>query len=534
MTIGNNFYDLNAGRGYPLDDLATGLSDAGLEMPNGIVVDICLRFPVSLGKYAFLSAVHVSSTLVSLAISAADTLDSSVLNPIATLVRSNADEGRPYSLVGLYPGVGGWVVFGDLDKVQYAGAFSTARQGLLLSQPARGYADLPVSWASKILDENKLQNVVKLLAGRDLEIVRGSRTILGESRDAIVFRLTGDPNTVLPKYTGPCGARPESNNCLKPPIQAINEVTPNPTTGDIQIAFPDMSVLNMPHGLLVSTSLALPAICPVQPATGEPDQNFCDSAISDDSVPHSVGGGGGGGDGGHGHSSTGGGTSSVVLHPTYPKCVRFYSDRPTQFTVIHGSWLMQDYGTYSQVRCANTEGELNTRRRLLMVARNSIIPASLTYFNDDQYMTNVNVEMQTVVYGGSTYYDDMKMGFVLDYRQVGGLDYFTAVFLNFGTKKLIVQRMAGGVWQTPAAILDVPNLTPTRYYGLDVQVRTNDVAGRVDIRAAVTDFFTPETIYTGGVVQVLNMPGYGIDSGRFGFFGYDINGYFSHFYLNLL
>lgn len=534
MTIGNNFYNLNSTRGYPLDDLATGISEAGEHLPDGLIVDICLRFPDTLGHFAFLSAVHVSDRIVSVAISAADSLSDNTLRPIATVALAQpVAEGRPYQLVSGLAGVGGWIVFGKLDTVRFAGAFSTAQQGLLLSQPARSYHNFPISWASKILDESKLQGVVKLIAGRDLEIVRDKRTILGESRDAIVFRLTGDPNVVLPRYVGPCGVRPESNNCLKPSIEAINEVVPD-DDGNIQIAFPDLSVLNLPHGLLLSTALSLPAICPTPIVDGNPDENFCESFISDDSVSHSLpsgGGGDGGGDGGGGISSEPG-SSSDVLTPGYPKCVRFYSNLTPPFTTQAGSWLMQNFDEFNYVRCAAYPDEFSTQRRMYTSPLNYSIQQNIATFNDPEYLQNVNINLQTVVRTNTL--EDANMGLVLDYRRIGGLDNFTAVYFDFKRKQLAIQRMAAGIWLTPVAAMTGLLLVRNHWYNLDVRIKSSTTPGRVDITASYNDLTSPPPGGGANVVQVLSMPGYGFNNGGYGFFSMACLTYFTHLYINEL
>jgi len=541
VTIGNNFYNLNSTRGYPLDDLATGLSTDGTLMPNGLIVDMALHYPRSKGKYAFLSAVHVSKTNVSVAISAGDDLDAATLNPIATLVLSQpVSEGRAYQLTGLAPGIAGWVVFGNLANNEYSGSFATPRQGLLLSGVGRSYLDFPVPWASKPLDEYKLQDVVKLIAGRDLEIVRTTRPILGEDRDCIVFRLTGDPNVILPKYVGPCGVRPESDNCIKPPIQAINEVVPD-ADGNIQMSFPDMTVINLPHGLLLNTDLSLPAICPITPVTDEPDQNFCDSAISDDSISHSISHDDGG-PSDSGTSSPGGESSSSVLVPTYPHCVRFYSNLPAPFTAKAGSWNLANFDEFNYVRCTAIPGELSSQRRMMFSPYSTY--QNINVFNDPAYMENVNLEIQTVMRTNTL--EDAKIGLVLDYRRVGELTNMTAVFLDFKTQQFTIQRMAAGLWLTPAVAVNLSGtgsefthvLSHNIWYNLKVQIRPSVAAGRVDIFAS---FFNanhplspPEIVRPdiSATAQVLSMSGFGINTGQYGYFSQGSNTYFTHLYLN--
>ena len=336
-----------------------------------------------------------------------------------------------------------------------------------------------------------------------------------------MFRLTGDPNTVLPRYTGPCGSRPESNNCLNPSIEAINEVVPD-AAGIIQIAFPDMSVLNQPHGLLVSTALALPAICPKQIVDGTPDQNFCDSAISDDSVGHSISHGHHGHSSDHGTSSHGG-TSSVVLHPAYPRCLRFYSNLPTEFTTARGTWYMNTFDEYNYVNCLATPGELSSQRRMFF---SPFSEYNIAYFNEPDYLDNVN--LQFVTNARTDTLEDALFGLVLDYRQINGLDNFTAVVLDFKNRRFVVQRKAAGLWLAPAGAANNLNIVRNKWYTIDVRVITSASPGRVDIVASCRDVIAPSTPSSGGVVQVLSMPGFGINTGRYGFISQASNTYFTH------
>jgi hypothetical protein len=543
VTIGNNFFNLNSTRGYPLDDQATGLSEDGLQLPNGLIVDLCLRFPDTLGVYAFLSAVHVSDRVVSVAISATDSLTAPTLNPIAVVALAQpVAEGRAYSLQGLAPGVGGYIVFGKLDTAEYQGAFATGHQGLLLSQQAKAYPAFPIPWAAKPQDEYKLQDVVRLIAGRDLQIVRDTRLILGSLRDAIVFSLSGDPNVTLAKYVGPCGSRPESGNCIKPPITAINEVIPD-ANGNIQIVFPDMSVLSQPHALLISTSLSLPGICPIIPVSGRPDTNYCDSAVSDDSVGVSV-------DltqeshGAVGFSSQTA-ESSVVYNPQYPFCVRFYSNIATPFRAIRGDWRLEDYSDFNYVVCPAVPGEFSTQRRVYVPQLFPSLAYDISLLNDPDYPLNTGVRIHTT--GITDTLTQARFGFVLDYRVIGGLDNFTAVFLDIKHQQFTIQRMAGGVWQPPAALAELGGVAGEAtaavshgiWYDLQVTITPSAAAGRVDISAMLANANSPTTppeIVKPAVnvaVQVLNLSGFGINSGSIGFLSMTSFTRFTHFFMNL-
>ena len=61
MAIRNqSWYNLNSTRDYPLADAVTATSDGNQRLPQDIVVDLRVRWPAWLGKYAFLGSVAVT------------------------------------------------------------------------------------------------------------------------------------------------------------------------------------------------------------------------------------------------------------------------------------------------------------------------------------------------------------------------------------------------------------------------------------------------------------------------------------------
>src|SRR5687767_6457318 len=109
------WYDRNEDRKYPLDDAATAIDVSGNFLPPSIITDLQVRWPTPGGRVAFLGAVSVSPTLVTLTIEAADAIDSVAdFTPLAVLsVKRPVREGVMYALVPQASGVGGWVVFGS-------------------------------------------------------------------------------------------------------------------------------------------------------------------------------------------------------------------------------------------------------------------------------------------------------------------------------------------------------------------------------------------------------------------------------------
>lgn len=107
--IDRGFYNLNAVRGYPIDDIANRKSDAGDVIPDGIITDLCLRFPESLGHKTFISSINTTQNIVSVIINVVPEYDPSPVTPIAaaTVAKSAVIEGKPYRLTGILPGVDG-------------------------------------------------------------------------------------------------------------------------------------------------------------------------------------------------------------------------------------------------------------------------------------------------------------------------------------------------------------------------------------------------------------------------------------------
>ena len=76
MAIRNNhWYNLNEQHYYPLDDTASAISDAGELLPSALIADLRLRWPITYGRYAFISAAAVTPYLVTVLIETTDDLN---------------------------------------------------------------------------------------------------------------------------------------------------------------------------------------------------------------------------------------------------------------------------------------------------------------------------------------------------------------------------------------------------------------------------------------------------------------------------
>jgi hypothetical protein len=268
--INPDWYAANATRAYPLDDAATARDDAGRELPPQILVDCRVRFPLTLGRFAYIGGVTVGPSIVTATLLAApDALrppgGTSVVGasfqPLgAVSLPRPVQPNRHYPIQPMAAGVGGWLVFGrGINDEPYSGRFSTPAQSLLLPRVASAYHPLPIPSLGKLGLADALAGVVQLLGGTDIEVIQALRKIDGAEVNAIVIRLVDSLNrNVFNLYAGPCSVRPESNNCAKPALQAINTVLPD-CDGNLTIDFQGagLTVVNFADGGGLALDLAL-------------------------------------------------------------------------------------------------------------------------------------------------------------------------------------------------------------------------------------------------------------------------------------
>ena len=302
MSAGNDWYNLNAQRAYPLTDGATATDDAGALLPADALVDCNLAFPNSFGDYAFIGSLTVTDRLVSLTIMGsqqADTADT--VTPLAALtILKPVRPHQAYALNPLQAGVGGFVVF-ESTTTPYIGRFSQPQQSLLLPRCAHAYTPLPVKSLRKQGLATGLTGLVKLSAGADITITKEALEIEGTLRDAFVVALSSAVvgRNVLQDYIGPCNVRPESKNCLSPGVEAIGPAVPD-CHGNIDIVFVNLSQRPFEDcgpGIVVDTDLGLAGVCAARTPGRFAGQNLCLPGTSsaqppqpsDSSVAHSDG-----------------------------------------------------------------------------------------------------------------------------------------------------------------------------------------------------------------------------------------------------
>lgn len=282
-----HWYSLNAGRSYPVDEAATLLSDSGELLPSDIIVDCHLTFPETAARYAYIGAVTVSAGAVSVIIMGSDvpvrqaTCSSEeseeVGVPLASIsmAKTNLVTGRNYPLVAMYPGVGGWIVFGEGvtnkrgdSSLYYKGKFSSVVQSGLNPRAARSYRGLPIPSIAKMGESVLLTGIVLLKGGTDFEIVQETRTIEGDEVNAIIFRLVskspgGSDRNVFQVYSGQCLPRPETGNCDGDPIEQINGATPD-CCGIITVNFAGCASVKLTtdgHGIVVDCDVGMTDVC---------------------------------------------------------------------------------------------------------------------------------------------------------------------------------------------------------------------------------------------------------------------------------
>lgn len=281
MSIRNqNWYNLQATRRYPLDENSTGLDDANNFIHDDILVDCHIRFPNTYGKHVYVQGLTVSAGLVTVVFGVSTQDGATAGTPLAAVtVVKPVTPNLNYAITPLQPGVSGWVVFGHGTDENFAGRYTTVQQTLVSPRCARSYKSLPVPTIGKLGLAASLQGVVKILgelpvkvrydaaAGRAVRMLDGEKVVQHGDVKALVVEL--DTNEITDKYNplqlflGPCGQRPESGTCPRPPIESINGVAPD-CDGNIEIVF-DNFFGDRPFadcgGVDIISSNDLPVLC---------------------------------------------------------------------------------------------------------------------------------------------------------------------------------------------------------------------------------------------------------------------------------
>lgn len=272
MRRDSNWYNLNRSRPYPIDSGASLHDDSGHTLPSSIIVDLQLAFPDDAGSVPYIAALKVSEKIVSIVLAAADSPQmSGQFTPLAAVTLPQpVTLGKHYPLEPLYNGVAGYIVFGDVER-EYQGKFSSPGQSRLSPRSFRVFRRPGVLSVRRAGASDAFRGLVRLRGSGDLEIVGEERVPPGQTDPVTVavfrLRLQEGGYSLLEKYAGPCGVRPDSGNCPVPPIETIGGVEPD-CDGNIVIDFRGMTTSDLvdsngvAYGIAVDYGRNLDDICP--------------------------------------------------------------------------------------------------------------------------------------------------------------------------------------------------------------------------------------------------------------------------------
>jgi hypothetical protein len=274
MSIRNlNWYNLQTTRRYPLDDSVVGESDEVRDnLPNDILVDAHLRYPQTLGKYAYVQGVTISPGIVTLIIGVSESLNAEGAAVAAVTIVQPAEANVNYTVQPLVPGVAGWVAFGPGVETFFSGRYSLPIQTLISHRCARPYRPLPIPSLGKLGLATTLSDQITVVGESPVEVVRQRVQIDNKNVDAVVLRLNQNDASLnynpYSHFLGACGQRPESGTCPKPPIETINGVGPD-CDGNINFSFLNLSgqAFKDCGGIDIQTTLSLDRVCqqPIEP-----------------------------------------------------------------------------------------------------------------------------------------------------------------------------------------------------------------------------------------------------------------------------
>jgi len=280
----------NSTRKFPLDDTASTVSDDNKFLPASFLVDCNIWAPeVEFDgghtlEYLYLGAATVTANQVSLTIlgTAGPAVpvtgdpvgqQESPFVPLATVsvLISDLVPYKNYAIVAMYPGVTGWVMFGQLhDSEPFSMLFSTPQQSMLAPKIARFYAGLPTPGITVGALRNLLVGDVELLMDAPITAEITDRVVEGHaspySIPVIEIKMVGADGAGLPEkdtmeeFAGKCGLRPESGTCNRSPVQRITGVSPD-IDGSITAEFDGVSVRRYQDGVCIDSTQGLADAC---------------------------------------------------------------------------------------------------------------------------------------------------------------------------------------------------------------------------------------------------------------------------------
>jgi len=210
------WYNENEGRAYPLQEVATKVSDGGHQLPDDIIVDMGLMVPPTY-EDTYVSSVRVTSSVVTVGISSSA---SGLM--VGTYLRSAVRPHAAYPLTGLVNNVSGWIVFGNHRAVGTEDyRFSGPEQSGVAARALRIIDEIPVTYFVKLggRADQIADRLVRMTAGGGLTIERDE-----SDPQKIVIQLSPE---LRQAFLGPCNELSTADICGVPPMRRINGVCPD-------------------------------------------------------------------------------------------------------------------------------------------------------------------------------------------------------------------------------------------------------------------------------------------------------------------
>lgn len=316
MAIRNNhWYNINEQRSYPLDDTASCRDDNDVRLPNDFLADLRLSWPLSYGRYCYLSAASCTPTSVSLIFSSCSDLDnltgdSQILCGL-NLPRNQSRTYETYSL-RVFPlgpstadlsllvydssylnwenfflawapaedtlfsgqiereGIGGHVVFGSGIEQEFSCMFSSPRQSLITARAGRATIVSPVSKLRLGGSSKPYTGLLDLSVTGPMYARKEPQSINGKWQENVIVlgldntRATPDEESVFSRFAGRCSPRVSSGSCGDPqPLQSINGVRPD-CDGNVTLDFRGCAVVGRSAsdcGVILDCNLGLEQSC---------------------------------------------------------------------------------------------------------------------------------------------------------------------------------------------------------------------------------------------------------------------------------
>lgn len=279
MSIRNNhWYNLNEQRNYPIADTASCVSNQGVRLPNDLIQDLRIRWPSSLGQYAYIGAASITEHIVTVLIEVTKTIDNSpdeaTLIAAISVPKNELVVGQTLTLRPFADYVGGFITIGSFGGQLYSGSFSSPLQSGLSPRAARYTRVPPIPSISVDNSASTLSGVVNLTAVAPLKITKETKVIAGVEYDnVLVFSLfqetsnlqdTAAAESVFSTFAGNCGNRIGARTCPDPqPIESINGISPD-CDGVLTLEFSGCAIVGRNTadcGVVVDCSLGLSASC---------------------------------------------------------------------------------------------------------------------------------------------------------------------------------------------------------------------------------------------------------------------------------